>query len=153
VRKYPACVSRLQSRQETSATAAYRISRSGIRRNQPQRSLSCHTLIRRHHRLLLEARSGHPPSSSSSSLSSALMSAAWWSLCLEGIWVVLVLSDVRVGCPLKGSVRFLFTWRKNYGLNGLYQVTAAHECWANAHPSFGIRSVFIIYWRCDYGIY
>ena len=35
--------------------------------------------------------------------------------------------------PLGDYVRFLFTWRKNYGLNGLYQVladkeTAVHEC-------------------------
>ena len=30
--------------------------------------------------------------------------------------------------------------------------TAVHECWANTHPSFGIRSVFIVYWRRDYGI-
>jgi hypothetical protein len=33
-------------------------------------------------------------------------------------------SRMKVGCSQKGSVRFLFTWRKNYGLNGLYQVLA-----------------------------
>ena len=29
-------------------------------------------------------------------------------------------SRMRVGCSQKGSVQFLFTWRKNYGLNSLY---------------------------------
>jgi hypothetical protein len=42
-------------------------------------------------------------------------------------------SRMRVGCSQKGSVRFLFTWRKNYALNSLYQLladkeTAVHEC-------------------------
>jgi hypothetical protein len=40
---------------------------------------------------------------------------------MGGAGIVGCVSRMRVGCPQKGSVRFLFTSRKNYVLNGLYR--------------------------------